>query len=214
MATTAAQSRDLEGNGRRELRGKRAQRAGEKRKHNCCSRGESLFKADSPARAPKRHGKSPSMRTRATRPMTRGPGPTGHTGGMLVPECEEGEPPREEHAAAHGGAPLHLRRNQRPSLRHEGPGPRVMLHQRQSPCAKKANRRRRSKPSPAVACLFTSEESSDSASDTGAQAHESGSMGVSLRVRRRWTAARGACRHPRRCASSSLPQPEIRLEGG
>jgi hypothetical protein len=28
------------------------------RKRNCCSRGESLFKANSPARAPRRYGKS------------------------------------------------------------------------------------------------------------------------------------------------------------
>jgi hypothetical protein len=35
---------------------------------------------------------------------------------VRVFECEEAEPPREEHAAARGGAPLHLRRKQRPSL--------------------------------------------------------------------------------------------------
>jgi hypothetical protein len=33
------------------------------------------------------------MRTRATQPMTRGPDPTSHTAGMLVPECKKGEPP-------------------------------------------------------------------------------------------------------------------------
>jgi hypothetical protein len=53
----------------------------------------------------------------------RGPGPTSHALGASVSECEEGEPPREEHAAARGGAPLHLRRNQLPSLWHEGLGP-------------------------------------------------------------------------------------------
>jgi hypothetical protein len=33
-------------------------------------------------------------------PMTRGPGPTSHTAGALVFECEEGEPPHKEHATA------------------------------------------------------------------------------------------------------------------
>jgi hypothetical protein len=33
------------------------------RKCNCCARGESLFKADSPARAPSRYGKSRSAHT-------------------------------------------------------------------------------------------------------------------------------------------------------
>jgi hypothetical protein len=51
------------------------------------------------------------MRTRATQPMTLGPDPTSHTAGMLVPECEEGEPPREGQTATHGSAPLHLCRN-------------------------------------------------------------------------------------------------------
>jgi hypothetical protein len=48
------------------------------------------------------------MRTKATQPMTRGPGPTSHTTGMLVSECEEGEPPREERTTARGSVPLHL----------------------------------------------------------------------------------------------------------
>jgi hypothetical protein len=55
------------------------------------------------------------MRTRATQPMTRGSGPTSHTAGMLVPECEEDEPPRGGQIATRGSAPLHLHRNQRPS---------------------------------------------------------------------------------------------------
>jgi hypothetical protein len=33
-------------------------------------------------------------------PMTRGPGPTSHTAGALVFECEEGEPMHKEHATA------------------------------------------------------------------------------------------------------------------
>jgi hypothetical protein len=44
-------------------------------KCNCCTRGESLFKADSLARVPRRRRKSRPTRTKATRPMTRGPGP-------------------------------------------------------------------------------------------------------------------------------------------
>jgi hypothetical protein len=53
--------------------------------------------------------------TKTAQSMTRGPEPTSHTAGVLVSECE-GEPPREERAAARGSAPLHLRRKQRPSL--------------------------------------------------------------------------------------------------
>jgi hypothetical protein len=79
------------------------------RKLNGCTQGESLFKANSPARAPRRRGKSRPMRTKATQPMTRGPGSTSHTSGMLVSECEEGEPSREERTAARDSAPLHLR---------------------------------------------------------------------------------------------------------
>jgi hypothetical protein len=45
------------------------------RKHNRCTWGESLFKEDSPARAPRRRRKSRPTRTKATQPMTRGPGP-------------------------------------------------------------------------------------------------------------------------------------------
>jgi hypothetical protein len=33
------------------------------RKRNCCSRGESLYKANSPARAPRHYGKSQSAHT-------------------------------------------------------------------------------------------------------------------------------------------------------
>jgi hypothetical protein len=63
------------------------------RKSNCCTWGEPLFKEDSPARAPRRHRKSRPARTKAAQPMTRGPGPTSHTAGVRVSECEEGEPP-------------------------------------------------------------------------------------------------------------------------
>jgi hypothetical protein len=63
------------------------------RKRNCCTRGESLFRKDSLARTPRCRRKSRPTRTKATRPMTRGPGPTSHTTGVLVSERGEGEPP-------------------------------------------------------------------------------------------------------------------------
>jgi hypothetical protein len=53
----------LKAKGRRELGGERAQRVGEKQ-GMAATRGMNPFlKADSPARAPKRHGKSPPMHT-------------------------------------------------------------------------------------------------------------------------------------------------------
>jgi hypothetical protein len=61
----------------------------------------------------------------------------------------------------------------------------------------------RSEPPPAVVRLFIQAESSGLASDTGAQAHESYSLGIDLRVRRRQTTMRGANRR----ASSSPPKP-------
>jgi hypothetical protein len=45
-----------------------------------------------------------------------GPSPMSHTPWAFVSECEKGEPPREEQAVARGSVPLHLCRNQRPSL--------------------------------------------------------------------------------------------------
>jgi hypothetical protein len=51
----------LKAKGCRGLGGERALRVGEKRRHGCYSRDEPLLKADSPARAPKRHEKSPLM---------------------------------------------------------------------------------------------------------------------------------------------------------
>jgi hypothetical protein len=45
--------------GAEEHEGERARSIGKRmRKCNCCTRGESLFKADSPARAPRRYMKS------------------------------------------------------------------------------------------------------------------------------------------------------------
>jgi hypothetical protein len=82
--------------GRGELEGERAQQLERMQKRNCCTRGESLFKEDSPARALRRRRKSRPTHTKAAQPMTRGPGPTSHTAGVRVSECEEGEPPRED----------------------------------------------------------------------------------------------------------------------
>jgi hypothetical protein len=51
--------------------------------------------------------------------LTRGPGPTSHTAGVLVSECGKSELPHtlKERTAARGSAPLHLRRKkQEPSL--------------------------------------------------------------------------------------------------
>jgi hypothetical protein len=75
----------------------------------------------------------------AAQPLTRGPEPTSHTLWVSVSVCEEGEPPRKERTAA----PLHLRRNQQPSLWHGGPGPRVILPGRWFLGAEKSNRRLR-----------------------------------------------------------------------
>jgi hypothetical protein len=72
---------------REELEGERAQQLERMRKHNYCTRGESLFEEDTPARAPKRHRKSRLTHTEAAQSMTRGPGPTSHTDGVRASEC-------------------------------------------------------------------------------------------------------------------------------
>jgi hypothetical protein len=66
-----------------------------------------------------------------------------HTPWASTSVSGEGEPPCEEQATACGSAPLHLRRNQQPSLWHGGPGPRVILHGRRFLGAEKSNRRSR-----------------------------------------------------------------------
>jgi hypothetical protein len=104
------------------------------------------------------------MRAKMTQPLARGPGPMSYPLWASVSEYEEGEPPREERTAA----PLHLRRKQRTSLWHGGPGPLVILLGRRSPCAKKATRHVRSMPPPAVARLFTSAKTNSPVSDMGA----------------------------------------------
>jgi hypothetical protein len=73
--------------GLREFEGERVQQLEKMQKRNRCTRGESLFKEDSLARAPKRRRKSRPTRTKATQPMTRGPRPTSHTTGVQVFEC-------------------------------------------------------------------------------------------------------------------------------
>jgi hypothetical protein len=52
---------------------------------NYYARAESLFKADSPARAPRRHRKSCPTCTKAAQSMTRGLMPTSHTPWASVP---------------------------------------------------------------------------------------------------------------------------------
>jgi hypothetical protein len=73
--------------GHGELEGERAQQLEKMRKHNYCTRGESLFKEDTPAHAPRHRRKPRSARTEAAQPMTRGPGPTSHTNGVRASEC-------------------------------------------------------------------------------------------------------------------------------
>jgi hypothetical protein len=57
------------------------------------------LKADSPAPASKCREVSPDAH-RGIHPMTWEPGPTSHTAGALVFECEEGEPLHKERATA------------------------------------------------------------------------------------------------------------------
>jgi hypothetical protein len=100
--------------GRGELEGERVQRLERMRKRNYYTRGESLFKEGTPARAPRRRGKSRPTRTEAAQPMTRG-------GGLQVIQMVCGPPSaekanrHEERTAARGSAPLHLRQKQWPS---------------------------------------------------------------------------------------------------
>jgi hypothetical protein len=135
--------------GHGELEGERAQQLERMRKRNCCAWGESLFKEDSPARAPRRHRKSHPTRTKAAQPMTRGPGPTSHTAG-----CG-------------------------------------------SPSARKVNHHARSVPLPVVVRLFISAGNNDPASNTGARAHESYSLGFGFGVQKERTAACSSTVPPR-----------------
>jgi hypothetical protein len=90
--------------GRRGLGGERAQQIERMQKRNCCTRGESLFKEDSPARAPGnpvRHAPS----AQATESIIWGPGPTSHVAGMLVSECGRSKPSHGERTTTHDRAP-------------------------------------------------------------------------------------------------------------
>jgi hypothetical protein len=107
--------RSANAKGRGELEGERAQRVERMRKRNCCTRVNSFLRKTLPLAPRDAVEKSFPTRTKATQPLTWRPGPTSHTAGVRVSECEEGEPPREERIAAHGSAPLHLHRKQRPS---------------------------------------------------------------------------------------------------
>jgi hypothetical protein len=129
---------------------------GEKRRHDCYSKDEPLFKGRLPRSRPEMPREVSPGAHRCTQPMTRKPSPTSHTAGALVSECGEGEPPREERIIV----PLRLRRKQRISLWHGGLGPRVILFGRQPPCAEKANRRVRCTPPLVEQRLFTSAETS------------------------------------------------------
>jgi hypothetical protein len=90
--------------GRGGLGGGRAQQLERMRKCNCCTQGESLFKEDSPARAPGNSvRRAPSAQ--ATQSLTWGPGPTSHAAGVPASECEKGKPRREEQTTACDRAP-------------------------------------------------------------------------------------------------------------
>jgi hypothetical protein len=84
-----------------------------------------------------------------------------------------------------------------------------MLLGRRSPCAEKVNHHVRSEPPR----LSISTERSGPASDTGARAHESSSLGVGLRVRRRRTATRGANRRASLSPPKAAGQPLTRGPG-
>jgi hypothetical protein len=90
--------------GRKGLGGERAQQLERMRKHNCCTRGESLFKEDSPARTPGNPvRRAPSAH--AAQSLTWGPGPTSHAAGVPISECRRSEPSRGKRTATHDRAP-------------------------------------------------------------------------------------------------------------
>jgi hypothetical protein len=87
----------LKAKGRRELEGERAPRVGEKQGMAATRGMNPLLKADSPARAPKRHGRVSPNAHQGTHPMAWGPTP--HVI-QLSHWCEEGKSLREERATA------------------------------------------------------------------------------------------------------------------
>ena len=100
--------------GHGEFEGKRAQQLERMRKRNYYTRGESIFKEDTPARAPRHRRKSRPARTEAAQPMTQGSGPK-VIQMVYGPPSDEKANHHEERTAAHGSAPLHLRQKQRPN---------------------------------------------------------------------------------------------------
>jgi hypothetical protein len=74
--------------------------SGREVRHGCYSRDEPLFKGRLPrSRLEASREVSPDA-DRGIHPMTWGPGPTSHTAGALVFECEKGELPHKEHVIA------------------------------------------------------------------------------------------------------------------
>jgi hypothetical protein len=125
------------------------------RKRNYCTRGESLFKEDTPVRALRRRRKSRSPCTEAAQPMTRGAGPTSHTDGGRASECRTATRSEPSPAVV---CPFISAKNNGPIADTGGLGPRVILLGSRFLGAEKANRRARpkSEPPPAVVCLFIS----------------------------------------------------------
>jgi hypothetical protein len=76
--------------------------------------GESLFKEDTPVRAPRRRRKSRLTRTEAAQPRHGGSGPQVIQMVYGPPSVEKANR-HEEQTAARGSTPLHLCQKQRPS---------------------------------------------------------------------------------------------------
>jgi hypothetical protein len=199
----------LKAKGRRELKGERAPRVGEKQ-GMAATRGMNPFlKADSLARAPKRHGQSLPRCAPGFPSYDTGPGLTCHTAGPLVPKREEGESPRPTVKKVNrrtrsvlpprGSAPPRLRCNQWSNLWHGGPGPHVMHLARRFLCAEKANRRMKSVPPSAVVRLFAPAETDSPVSGIGAWAHESSSLGAGSCIQVSRTTTRTNIAPPRGC---------------
>jgi hypothetical protein len=90
----------LKAKGRRELGGERMSRVGEKQGMAATRGMNPSLKTELPhSRLEASREVSPDAH-QGIHPMTRGPGPTSHTAGALVFECEEGEPMHKEHATA------------------------------------------------------------------------------------------------------------------
>jgi hypothetical protein len=192
------QSRNLDGKGRRELEGKRAPRVGEKQ-GMAATRGMNPFlKADSPVRAPKRHGQSLPRCAPGFPSYDMGARPHMSYSWPASPKA------RRRRIAARGacyrptvGAPLHLHCDQRPNLWRGGPGPHVTYLACQFLSTKKPNRRVKSAPPPTVVRLFTSAKTNNPVPDTRDRAHESSSLGAGSWVQRSRTAARASTAPPR-----------------